>query len=134
MSFGYDPVRLPILRKVRDKGRSQWRWGRKIAFTVDTLVGFTYVPARLITVMSFMLALFCLAYLALTLATWFWLRAAPPGWMTQVGLVALVGAMILFSLGIVSEYLVRILDEARKRPPYVVERVVGHGDSGPAAL
>lgn len=130
--LGYRPVRLPVLRSARDTGRSQWRLGKKIAFTVDTLIGFTYVPARLITVMSFLLAAFCLAYLAVLLAVWFWLRAAPPGWMTQVGLTALVGSMILFALGIVSEYLVRILDEARKRPPYVVERVVGRGDGGQA--
>ena len=48
--------------------------------------------------------------------------------MTVVGLVTLLGALTLFSLGIVSEYLLRILDEARKRPPYVVERVIENGD------
>ena len=96
--------------------------------TLDTLIGFTYLPARLITVMSFGLAAVCLMYLAFSLANWFWRRAAPPGWMTEVALLMLLGAMILFALGIVSEYLLRILDEARKRPPYVVERVVGHTD------
>jgi hypothetical protein len=32
--------------------------------------------------------------------------------------------MILFSMGIVSEYLLRILDESRKRQPYVVDAVI----------
>ena len=45
--------------------------------------------------------------------------------MTVFGLLSLMGALILFSLGIISEYLLRILDEARKRPLYVVERVLG---------
>ena len=49
--------------------------------------------------------------------------------MTVVGLMTLLGAMILFSLGIVSEYVLRILDEARKRPPYVIERVIGKMDA-----
>jgi dolichol-phosphate mannosyltransferase len=44
--------------------------------------------------------------------------------MTVVGLVTLLGALTLFSLGIVSEYLLRILDEARKRPPFVIEQVI----------
>lgn len=124
--LGYRPVRIPVIRRLRGKGRSQWRLWKKISFTIDTLIGFTYVPARVITLMGFTAAVLCLAYLASALAIWFWARTAPPGWMTVVGLTSLLGAMILFSLGIVSEYLVRILDEARKRPPFVVEQIVVH--------
>jgi hypothetical protein len=36
----------------------------------------------------------------------------------------LLGSLILFSLGIISEYLLRILDETRKRPLFVVDRVI----------
>lgn len=128
--LGYRPVRLPVTRRIRNKGRSQWQLWNKISFTVDTLIGFTYLPARVITVMGITTAGLCLLYLAFVLAFWFLHHAAPPGWMTVVGLVTLLGAMILFSLGLVSEYLLRILDEARKRPPYVVERVIGETDEG----
>jgi dolichol-phosphate mannosyltransferase len=122
--LGYRPVRLPITRKVRRKGRSQWRWWSKISFTVDTLIGFTYLPARLIIGMSFATGALCLAYLTFVLGRWYHLHAAPPGWWTVVVLLTLLGAMTLFALGIVSEYLLRTLDEARKRPPYVVERII----------
>jgi len=129
--LGYRPVRLPVVRRVREKGRSQWRLRKKIAFTVDTLVGFTYVPARAITLMGLTTAALSMGYFIVALAVWFWFRSAPPGWITVVGLVSLLGAMILLALGIVSEYLVRILDEARKRPPYVIERVLnGTNDRG----
>ncbi len=127
--LGYRPVRLPIIRRLREKGSSQWHVWRKVSFTVDTLVGFTYLPARVITLMGFTTALLCVVYLVGALGQWFWLRTAPPGWMTVVGLMTLLGAMILFSLGIVSEYVLRILDEARKRPPYVIERVIGKTDA-----
>jgi len=122
--LGYRPVRLPITRKLRERGASQWRLWNKISFTVDTLIGFTYLPARFITVMGFVMAFFCAIYLTAVMIIWYLKQAAPPGWMTVVGLVTLLGALTLFSLGIVSEYLLRILDEARKRPPYVIERVV----------
>ena len=121
--LGYAPVRLPIPRAVRTQGRSQWGLRAKIGFTVDTLIGFTYLPARFITVMGFGLAALSLSYLAFALGSWYWLRAAPPGWMTQVALLTLLGALLSLGLGIVAEYLLRILDEARKRPPYVVDRV-----------
>jgi polyisoprenyl-phosphate glycosyltransferase len=128
--LGYTPVRLPIVRRLREGGASQWGLARKIGFTLDTLIGFTYLPARVITIMSFTLGTLSLLYLAFAVALWSWRRAAPPGWMTEVGLLAVLGAMVLFALGIVSEYLVRLLDEVRRRPPYVVERVIGQDDEG----
>ncbi|MCC7264042.1 MAG: glycosyltransferase family 2 protein [Candidatus Latescibacteria bacterium] len=126
--LGYTPVRLPITRNLRRAGRSQWRLSKKISFTIDTLIGFTYLPARGITILSVVLAVASLVYLAYSLVNWLLFRATPPGWMTQVGLTTLLGSMIAFSLGIVSEYLVRILDEARKRPPFVVDRTIGDDD------
>lgn len=120
--LGYRPHRLPIRREQRRAGRSQWRFWKKVSFTTDTLIGFTYLPARLITFAGLTSAALCLLYLLFVIAQWYFLRAAPPGWATVVGLLLLLGAMILFSLGILSEYLVRILDETRRRPPFVVEK------------
>ena len=121
--LGHRPYRLHIVRKVRMKGRSQWNLKKKIGFTLDTLIGFTYVPARLISFLGFSTAMVALLYLGFVFLRWSTLRAAPPGWMTVVGLVTLFGALNLFALGILSEYLLRILDEARKRPTYIVESV-----------
>ena len=124
--LGYRPARLPVRRKLREKGTSQWRTWKKISFTVDTIIGFTYLPARVITWTGFSIAVLCLLYFVVMVVQWFWLRAAPPGWATVVGLLTLLGAILLFSIGIVAEYLLRILDEARKRPLYVVDRIVGN--------
>ncbi len=122
--LGYKPVRLPVTRQVRTAGRSQAHLWRKVRLTVDTIIGFTYLPARAITLMSFTLGAFSLGYLVYSLSLWFLWRLTPPGWMTQVALLTLIGAMMAMALGIISEYLLRILDESRKRPAYVVETIV----------
>lgn len=126
--LGYRSHRLPIRRELRQQGRSQWRFWKKISFTTDTLIGFTYLPARVITFSGLASAALCVLYLAFIIGQWYFLRAAPPGWATVVGLLLLLGALILFSLGILSEYLLRVLDETRRRPPYVVDTVVTSKD------
>jgi polyisoprenyl-phosphate glycosyltransferase len=126
--LGYRPTRLPVTRGVRGKGHSQWSFVRKVGFTIDTLIAFTHLPARLITVSGLGMAVACLAYFAFVLAHWTLYSSAPPGWMTVVGLLTLLGSMILFAMGIVAEYLLRILDESRKRPPYIVDAVYGDDD------
>ncbi|HVW20864.1 MAG TPA: glycosyltransferase family 2 protein [Opitutaceae bacterium] len=128
--LGYKPAFVPIIRSVRRAGQSQWGLWRKVRITVDTLIGFSYFPARLIVVTSLMASCFSLIYLGIMLVIWARYRAAPPGWMTLAGIGFLGGALVLFSLGIISEYLVRILDETRKRPPFVVERVRRATDEG----
>jgi len=126
--LGYQPMRLPITRELRAKGTSQWRVWKKISFTVDTIIGFTYLPARFITFMSFLTALVCVLTFAVMLTFWILYEATPPGWMTVVGLISLAGAMLLFATGIVAEYLLRILDESRRRPPYVIDRSINVAD------
>ena len=121
--FGYRPVRLSIFRKLREKGHSQWQLLEKIRFTIDTLIGFTYLPIRFITLISISASAMSLLYLLFLIFRWYSTGNAPMGWMTVVGVLLLLGSLILFSLGIISEYLLRILDEARKRPPFVVDRV-----------
>ena len=122
--LGHRPHRIPVVRELRTHGLSQWGLRRKVAFTVDTLIGFTFLPARLISLVGFGASLLSMAYLCFVLVRWAVLKTAPQGWMTVVGLVTVLGALNLFAAGIVSEYLLRILDEARKRPPYIVDRVI----------
>jgi hypothetical protein len=43
-----------------------------------------------------------------------------PGWTTLVLLILLLSGLILFSLGIMGEYLIRILQEVRATPQYVI--------------
>ncbi len=120
--LGYRPVSVPVHRSLRQKGKSQWNFWSKVSFTVDTLIGFSYLPARMITYLGVSIAFICGIYILYLGYNWVALNTAPPGWMTVVGLVTFLGATSLFSIGIVSEYLLRVLDEVRKRPPYVVDQ------------
>jgi glycosyltransferase involved in cell wall biosynthesis len=123
--LGYRAHRVPITREERIKGKSQWGFFRKSRFMVDTLIGFTYLPSRIITTAGLVSSAMCVLYLVVMVGQTIFLHRGPVGWATLAGLQLLLGAIILFSLGIVSEYLLRILDEARKRPTYVVESITG---------
>jgi dolichol-phosphate mannosyltransferase len=130
--LGYQPARVPIVREMRRDGSSQWKLGRKLVFTVDTMIGFTTFPARLLTLMGFGIASLAGLYFLHVLARYLILQSAPPGWMTLVALITLLGSLNLFAAGILSEYLLRILDESRKRPPFVVERTAGRESAFPS--
>lgn len=122
--LGFKPTSVPIERKDRVGGRSQWTLRKKLNITVDTLIGFTHLPARFITLFSFAAMFSAVFYGAIVLFNWATAEQIPAGWTTIVGLILIFGAMILFALGIISEYLLRILDATRRRPLVVKERVI----------
>ncbi len=121
--LGYKPYEIEIDRIERKLGRSQWNLYKKIRLTIDTLLGFTRIPIRFITYTSLLCSFFSVLYL-------FWIvyqrvMTSTPvlGWASIVFLISFFGSLILFSLGIMAEYLSRILEESRGRPSFVVEEV-----------
>ena len=48
------------------------------------------------------------------------------GWTSVVVLLSFFAGLILLSLGIFGEYMVRILREVRGTPPYVERERIGH--------
>lgn len=124
--LGFSPKKIPITRQKRKLGHSQWTFIKKILFTIDTLFAFTQVPAKLISIGSFFFAFLFTVFLAKSLFVWSQFKMAPPGWMTIVTLLCLSTCLLLFALGIIAEYQIRILDETRKRPVYIVEGFRGN--------
>ena len=43
-----------------------------------------------------------------------------PGWTTLVLLILFFSGLILFALGVMGEYLIRVLQEVRRTPQYVI--------------
>lgn len=122
--LGFKPTTVQVERKSRVGGKSQWTLRKKINFTIDTLIAFTNLPARFITLASFASMFAAVCYGAVVLVNWMSTAQAPVGWTTIVGLTLIFGSIILFALGIISEYLLRILDASRKRPLFVKEQII----------
>ncbi|APD87562.1 hypothetical protein BM527_16505 [Alteromonas sp. Mex14] len=50
------------------------------------------------------------------------------GWTSLMVTVLFMGGLILFSVGIVGEYLIRVIQNTELKPPYVVKSIEGHSD------
>lgn len=124
-SLGYPHEVIPYTRRLRKSGKSQWTFSKKLKITIDTFLGFSYLPVRLISFMGIATSGMAFLYSLFILVRWLFLGSGVQGWTSIIILNAFLGGMILLSLGILSEYLWRILDEARKRPVYVVDRILG---------
>ncbi|MDO8805362.1 MAG: glycosyltransferase, partial [Elusimicrobiota bacterium] len=123
-SLGYSNSVIKYTRKKRIEGVSQWTLIKKVKLVIDTFVAFSYLPIRAMSALGFVAALLGFLYTLFAVGSKLLLGNKYEGWTTIVALISLFGGMALLMLGIIGEYLWRILDETRKRPAYVVDKVV----------
>ena len=53
---GFKTGTVPYSRLKREKGKSRWTLSKKIKLVIDSLLGFSYLPIRLISIIGILLA------------------------------------------------------------------------------
>jgi polyisoprenyl-phosphate glycosyltransferase len=123
--FGYRPEKVYIKRTEQIHGKSQNNFRKRLRIAIDTLIGFTRLPIRCVIFASLGTSFATFLYLIWIVIQYFVLGVRLQGWTTIVALILLFSALILFMLGIISEYLFRIIEQTRKRPSFVVDSLIG---------
>ena len=117
LPFAYD-------RQERFAGRTNYPLKKMLRFAFDGLTSFSSAPlklashAGLILSVGSLLLLFYIAYGFLT-------GAAVSGWTSLMLVVVLLGAVQMFVLALMGEYIGRLYNEAKGRPLYIVQEVAG---------
>ena len=121
--LGFAYVNIPYTRRKREIGKSRWTLSKKIKLLVDSLLAFSFVPIRAISVLGLGLGLVALIYGFYVIALKVTHPDEPAGWTTLMVVMLFVSAFQMIALGVIGEYVWRGLDAARQRPLYVVRDV-----------
>lgn len=111
------------IRKYGRSGYGFWQLVKDFNNNVITNSAFPLIIVRNIGVGSFMFSLFLAIYY---FARYIFYGVSIQGWTTLVILILLFSGLILLSIGMIGEYLIRILNESKKIPNYFIrEKVLG---------
>ena len=111
----------------RHAGTSRWGLFRLAGYAMDAIFSFSSVPLRIAGVVGLIVSALSFVYLA-ALVIDNLIRGLPiPGYATLVGGIFLLGGVELLCMWMLGEYIGRLYEEAKARPPYVVRRVVQAG-------
>lgn len=119
--LGFAYVSLPYTRRKRRIGHSRWTLTKKITLLIDSLVSFSFVPIRAISVVGLGLGLLAFLYGLYVISLKLIHPNEPAGWTTLMVVLLFVSAFQMIALGVIGEYVWRGLDAARNRPLYVVK-------------
>jgi len=124
LKLGYGTVFVPYQRPQR-AGKSRWTLRKKINLALNTFFASSIFPLRMITWLGLIIFCFSLLAILLIIAAKLFsdntLFGFPiQGWTTIVVLMTMFNGILMLSIGVVSEYLWRIYEEVKQRPPYII--------------
>lgn len=122
--MGFRQTTITYDKQTRLHGRSGWSLEKKLKLVLDSIISFTYLPIRLMSYVGFVVALSGFLYAGVVIANAL-AGKQPQGWSSLMVVMLVIGGIQMLMLGVLGEYLWRALDEARGRPRYIIEAMIG---------
>jgi len=128
---GFRQVPIAYDRAERHAGATKYPLGKMISFAFDAVTGFSTAPLRMASHVGLWLvaaSLLLLVYIGIS-----WLAGSTiQGWTSLMLVVVILGAVQMFVLGMIGEYLGRLYIEAKRRPLYIVSDIAGRAQGRPS--
>lgn len=135
-----DGLILNITRKIatvnvdhhdRYAGESRYGLRKSISLWLKMATSFSIVPLRITSFLGMVLSGIGFLFALLLVIQKFTLNLMPDGWSSLMVTILIIGGAQLLALGMIGEYLGRILLTINSRPQYIISDTVGLDDSHP---
>jgi dolichol-phosphate mannosyltransferase len=120
--IGFKQVPILYDRAERVAGSTQYPLGKMIRLAIDALTSFSIAPLRFASHLGLAMAPLAVILLAYSLVSWLSGHAVA-GWTSLMATVVILGSFQLVVLGVLGEYIGRLLIESKRRPLFVIDEV-----------
>src|SRR5262249_24714741 len=116
--IGLRQKRVDYQPAVREHGHSTFGLPSLIGLSIEGLTSFSIAPLRLASLLGALLAVSALVFGAWTIVETFIYERTVPGYPSLVVGIMVIGGVQLVMIGIMGEYIGKILSELKARPVY----------------
>ena len=120
---GFRQRGIPVVRDARYSGKSKYNLTTLFKLAFDGIFSFSAVPLRAATFLGMLTIGGSLLFAGYSLFAKFFLQS-PTGFTALILAITFLAGVQLLFLGIIGEYVGRIYEEVKRRPHYVVDRIV----------
>ncbi len=130
LMYSSDIANVEVEHKPRLVGKSNYNISRILALVSRILINYSSFPLKVLSFSGLIISL-----MAFLIGLFYLLKAlfkgiSVPGWTTLVVLLSFFSGFIIGLLGLIGEYLARILEQISHKKSYVVKQVVKREDNG----
>lgn len=117
---GYKSTSVYYERNERIAGESHYPFSKMLNLALNGITSLSTKPLRYITTIGI-----AMAFISFLFIVWAIVARVTgytvAGWTSLVGIMALIGGIQLFCLGIIGEYIGKIYSEVKQRPKFIIE-------------
>ena len=118
---GFNVEYIPYEACERESGETKWGVRKLFKYALDGIYAFSTAPLKFSTIIGFLMGCCSILYLFVVVLQKLCFGIDVPGYATIIVLLLLIGGSILFSLGIIGEYLAKMYIEVKNRPIYLTK-------------
>ncbi len=96
-----------------------------IKLALNGVISFSSAPLHLVMYLGIVASILGFLYGVYSLYVRFFTNDTVQGWTSLVILILFLGGVQLISIGILGEYLIRVYDETKRRPLFIVRDSLG---------
>jgi hypothetical protein len=128
--IGFRQKRVDYEPAERTHGKTSWNYASLIGLSIEGLTSFSVAPLRAASLLGLLLAFVALIFGATILYETVIYGKSVPGYPSLVVGLMVLGGVQLVMIGIVGEYIGKILSEQKARPVYfIAEQNLKHAES-----
>jgi hypothetical protein len=131
--IGFRQVRVDYEPALREHGSSTWNMWGLIGLSIEGLTSFSVAPLRVASLLGFLLAATSIVFGLYILIKTLIFGQDVPGYPSLVVGMMVLGGVQLMMIGVLGEYIGKLLSEVKSRPVYfVAEHKIKQAQEAPA--
>ncbi len=123
--IGYKSDTVYYDRNERFAGKSKYPLKKMLSFAFDGITSFSINPIRLISTMGSIACVFAVI-MAIYAVVQKLLGNTSAGWSSIMCSIWFLGGLQLLGIGLIGEYIGKMYKEVKRRPRYIIEKIIGN--------
>jgi polyisoprenyl-phosphate glycosyltransferase len=107
-------MNIEVEHMPRQFGKSNYSLSKLISLALNNLIHYSSLPLKIMGIIGFLGFFFSVFFIAIILVKKLFFNINFPGYASTVTLISFFGGLNLFAVGIIGEYLIRIIKEQQK--------------------
>jgi glycosyltransferase involved in cell wall biosynthesis len=121
---GFKQIGYEYNRDERQAGESKYSWSQLFDLAFNGIFNFSDFPVKIITRLGFITIFISLIYFAYNIYRRIYYNDVPQGFTATILAIILFSGVQLISLGLIGEYVLRIYNQVRNRPLFIVDSLI----------
>ena len=118
--IGFKTYWLPYQNVERVAGETKWNFWKLLKYAFDGIINFSEVPLSIASWSGIGMAFVAAIMLVVIIVRRLCFGDPVAGWASTMCVIVFIGAIQLFCIGIMGQYLAKTYNETKKRPHYII--------------